>query len=87
MKSPDGLDLLALLDRLEKEMPKAPPQAQRTMNICLVEIGIHHAEHRDRALAIGEALGIFRDYPVSKGCTSPIPTRSQQIHLERGVAV
>ena len=87
MKSPDGLDLLALLDRLEKEMPKAPPQAQWTMNICLVEIGIHHAEHRDRALAIGEALGIFRDYPVSKGCTSPIPTRSQQIHLERGVAV
>jgi hypothetical protein len=24
-----------------------------------------------RALAIGEALGIYRDYPVSKGCTSP----------------
>jgi len=23
------------------------------------------------ALAIGEALGIYRDYPVSKGCTSP----------------
>ena len=26
---------------------------------------------RERALAIGEALGIYRDYPVSKGCTSP----------------
>ena len=24
-----------------------------------------------RALAIGEKLGIYRDYPVSKGCTSP----------------
>ena len=24
-----------------------------------------------RALAIGESLGIYRDYPVSKGCTSP----------------
>ena len=23
------------------------------------------------ALAIGEKLGIYRDYPVSKGCTSP----------------
>ncbi len=22
-------------------------------------------------LAIGETLGIYRDYPVSKGCTSP----------------
>jgi len=24
-----------------------------------------------RALAIGETLGIDRDYPVSRGCTSP----------------
>lgn len=70
-KQPDGLDLDALLDRLEKEMPKAAPQAQWTMNACLANIGIHHEEHRDRALAIGEALGIYRDYPVSKGCTSP----------------
>ena len=41
------------------------------MNACLVNIGVHHEEHRARALAIGEALGIYRDYPVSKGCTSP----------------
>jgi 3-methyladenine DNA glycosylase AlkD len=26
---------------------------------------------RKRAIAIGEQLGIYRDYPVSKGCTSP----------------
>ncbi len=70
-KKPDGLDLTALLDRIENEMPKAASQAQWTMNTCLANIGIHHAEHRDRALAIGEALGIYRDYPVSKGCTSP----------------
>ena len=49
----------------------APPQAQWTMNTCLATIGIHHEEHRERALAIGEALGIYRDYPTSKGCTSP----------------
>jgi len=71
VKSPDGLDLAALLDRLESEMPTAPPQAQWTMNTCLVEIGIHHKKHRKRALAIGEALGLYRDLPVSKGCTSP----------------
>lgn len=70
-KSPSGLDLDALLDRIEREMPKAAPQAQWTMNTCLANIGIHHAEHRDRALAIGEALGLYRDYPVSKGCISP----------------
>jgi 3-methyladenine DNA glycosylase AlkD len=41
------------------------------MNSCLAGIGIHFAKHRKRALAIGEKLGIYRDYPVSKGCTSP----------------
>ena len=70
-RDPDGLDLGALLDRIEKEMPKAAPQAQWTMNTCLVNIGIHHAKHRKRALAIGEALGIYSDLKVSKGCTSP----------------
>ncbi len=70
-KQPEGLDLGALLDRIEKEMPKAAPQAQWTMNTCLANIGIYHEEHRERAIAIGEALGIYRDYPVSKGCVSP----------------
>ncbi|MHC4427074.1 MAG: DNA alkylation repair protein, partial [Planctomycetota bacterium] len=35
------------------------------------EIGIHFPDHRERAIAIGETLGVYRDYPVSKGCTSP----------------
>ncbi len=68
---PAGLALPALLQRLEKEMPSAAPEVQWTMNVCLAQIGIHHPEHRPRAIAIGEKLGIFRDYPVSKGCTSP----------------
>jgi 3-methyladenine DNA glycosylase AlkD len=70
-KEPDGLDLTGLLDRIEKEMGKAPPEVQWTMNYCLAQIGIHFPEHRKRALAIGEKLGVFRDYPTSKGCTSP----------------
>ncbi len=70
-KSPDGLDLPALLDRIESEMPVADPAVQWTMNFCLAGIGIHFPKHRKRAIAIGEALGIYRDYPVSKGCTSP----------------
>lgn len=71
VKQPEGLDLDALLDRLEAEMGDAPPAAQWTMNFALVEIGIHFPKHRKRALAIGEQLGVFRDYPTSKGCTSP----------------
>ena len=70
-RSPDGLDLTALLDRIESEMGSAAPEVQWTMNNCLAGIGIHLPEHRERAIAIGETLGIYRDYPVSKGCTSP----------------
>ncbi len=70
-KNPDGLDLSALLDRIESEMGNAAPEVQWTMNFCLGGIGIHFPEHRKRAIAIGEKLGIYRDYPVSKGCTSP----------------
>lgn len=70
-KKPDGLSLPALLDRIESEMAGAAPEVQWTMNFCLAGIGIHFPEHRARAIAIGEALGIYRDYPVSKGCTSP----------------
>jgi 3-methyladenine DNA glycosylase AlkD len=60
-----------LLDRIEKEMPKAPPEVQWTMNSTLANIGIYHSSLRKRALTIGEKLGIYKDYPVSKGCTSP----------------
>ena len=70
-KSPEGLDLPALLERIESEMGGAAPEVQWTMNFCLAGIGIHFPKHRKRAIAIGEALGLYRDYPVSKGCTSP----------------
>jgi 3-methyladenine DNA glycosylase AlkD len=71
VKSPEGLDLPALLDRIESEMGHADPAVQWTMNSTLAEIGIHFPKLRNRAVAIGDKLGIYRDYPVSKGCTSP----------------
>ena len=70
-KSPDGLDIPALLARIESEMADAKPEVQWTMNNTLATIGIHFPKHRKRAIAIGEKLGIYRDYRVSKGCTSP----------------
>src|SRR5262245_19527899 len=70
-KNPEGLDLPALLDRIESEMGDADPVVQWTMNSTLATIGIHFPKLRKRAIAIGEKLGIYRDYPVSKGCTSP----------------
>jgi 3-methyladenine DNA glycosylase AlkD len=70
-KGADGLDLSALLDRIEKEMLKAPPEVQWTMNNTLGAIGIHHPKLRHRAVAIGEKIGLYRDWPVSKGCIIP----------------
>lgn len=67
----EGLDLVGLLDRIEKELPKARPEVQWTMNNTLGAIGIRHPELRQRAVAIGERIGLYRDWPVSKGCTPP----------------
>jgi 3-methyladenine DNA glycosylase AlkD len=70
-KNPAGLDLSALLDRIESGMADAAPEVQWTMNNTLAAIGIHVPRLRNRSMTIGEKLGIYRDYPVSKGCTSP----------------
>jgi 3-methyladenine DNA glycosylase AlkD len=71
IKKPEGLDLSALLDQIEAELGTAPAAAQWTMNYCLAEIGIQFPEHRARAIAIGEKIGAFKDFPVSRGCVSP----------------
>ena len=71
IKQPKGLDLVAILDRIEAEMPTASVNVQWNMNYSLAEIGIRNPELRPRALAIGEKIGAFRDYPTSKGCVSP----------------
>jgi 3-methyladenine DNA glycosylase AlkD len=71
VKKPQDLDLAALLDQIETEMKQAPVRKQWAMNHCLAEIGIRHAQHRARAIAIGERLAVFIDYPASPGCTPP----------------
>ena len=70
-KNPEGLDLPGLLDVIVAEMKDAPDRLQWAMNHCLAQIGIEHAEHRARALAIGERLEVLKDYPTPPGCTSP----------------
>lgn len=65
------LNLSEILNYLENNMKNAPSESQWTMNFTLVEIGINHPKYRKRVLEIGEKLGVYRDYPTSKGCTSP----------------
>jgi 3-methyladenine DNA glycosylase AlkD len=70
-KKPAGLDLPGLLDVIEAQMKHAPDRLQWAMNHCLAQVGIEHAEHRARAMGIGERLEVLKDYPTPPNCTSP----------------
>jgi 3-methyladenine DNA glycosylase AlkD len=70
-KKPEGLDLAGLLDVIDAAMRAAPDRLQWAMNHCLAQIGIEHAEHRARAIDIGERLEVLKDYPTPPNCTSP----------------
>ncbi len=61
-----GLDLAGLLDVIEAEMMDAPDRLQWAMNHCLAQIGIDHAEHRARAVDIGERLEVLADHPTRR---------------------
>ncbi|HEU4455101.1 MAG TPA: DNA alkylation repair protein [Longimicrobium sp.] len=60
-----------LLEHIERELPAAGEKVQWNMNWCAAQIGIADERLRSRCIALGERLGLYRDYPVSKGCTSP----------------
>ncbi|WP_336707193.1 DNA alkylation repair protein [Oerskovia sp. USHLN155] len=86
-KSPEGLDLPGLLDRVEADMKDAPERLQWAMNECLANIGIHHPALRARAVEIGERLEVLKDYPTPPGCTSPFaPTWIAEIVRRQAMA-
>jgi 3-methyladenine DNA glycosylase AlkD len=60
-----------LLEHIERELPAASEKVQWNMNWCAAQIGIADERLRSRCVALGERLGLYRDYPVSRGCTSP----------------
>jgi len=60
-----------LLEHIERELPTASEKVQWNMNWCAAQIGIADERLRGRCIALGERLGLYRDYKVSKGCTSP----------------
>lgn len=70
-RQPELEDIPKLLTYIEKHLKSAPAEVQWTMNSALVQIGINHPSYRDKALEIGNRLEVYKDYPVSKGCTSP----------------
>ncbi len=58
-----------LLNSLEREMAEAEPEVQWAMNFTAGQIGIHEPEYRARCVELGERLGLYKDDPVSRGCT------------------
>ncbi|RBP63430.1 3-methyladenine DNA glycosylase AlkD [Brevibacterium sanguinis] len=70
-RKPEGLDLPGLLDVIDAQLKDAPERLQWAMNETLAYIGIENPDLRERALAIGERLGVLKDYPTPPGCTSP----------------
>lgn len=64
-------ELETLLEIIDKSLVDADVYSQFSMNRCLSEIGIHNDDLTQRCLEIAERLGVYRDWKVSKGCTSP----------------
>jgi len=60
-----------LLETLATRMAGADDMVQETMNWCAAQIGITDAGLRGRCIQLGERLALYKDYRVSKGCTSP----------------
>lgn len=60
-----------LLQAIEQHIAEAPAMVQEHMNWCAAQIGIADETLRQQCIRLGERLGLYKDYPVSKGCTSP----------------
>lgn len=67
----DPAEVSELLDTVESTMADSEERLQWAQNECLAQIGIHYPGFRDRAVSIGERLGVLKDYPTPKNCTSP----------------
>jgi 3-methyladenine DNA glycosylase AlkD len=60
-----------LMERIEQTIGHAHPMVQWTMNLYAGFLGTEDPELRQRCIALGEKTGLYIDFPVSKGCTSP----------------
>jgi 3-methyladenine DNA glycosylase AlkD len=70
-KSPDGLEISPLLDRIESDMASADPEVQWTMNNTLATIGIHFPKHRKRAIAMARSWESIGTIPCRRVARPP----------------
>lgn len=58
-----------LVDDIESDLATEEPIVQWTMNMCAAWIGIFDTTYKDRLLALGEQLTLYKGEKVTKGCT------------------
>ena len=58
-----------LINAIEKGLETEVPEVQWAMNFTAAQIGIFQPEHRSRCMALGERVGLYKDYLVPRGCT------------------
>jgi len=63
---PDNTEYL--LDALDARLADEEPAVQWAMNFLAAWVGIYQPEHRERCVALGERLGLYRDQVVPKNC-------------------
>ncbi len=73
----------ALLDSLESNLGKEEPEVQWAMNFTAGQIGIHEPKYRSRCILLGEKLGLYKDDPISKGCTPNYLPEFIRIEVEK----
>lgn len=58
-----------LMDEIEKNLMREEPEVQWAMNFTAGWIGVYNPEYRNRCVQFGIDTGLYKDDPVSKGCT------------------
>lgn len=59
----------ALLKIVEEKLANETPEVQWAMNFTTAQIGIFDEALRERCMAIGEKIGLYKDEIVHKNCT------------------
>jgi len=72
-----------LLIVIERELANEQPTVQWAMNFAAAQIGIHEPEYRSRCIKLGEKHGLYKDEPVSKGCTPSYLPECIRIEVEK----
>lgn len=69
MGKPSPENTPRMVELIEKKLHDEHPDVQWAMNFTAGWIGIYNPQYRDRLIALGENLGLFKDEMISKNCT------------------